>query len=368
LTIALTGAAVVAALYLVMARELGVTTWATGSESCTGPDCPPGSTDTSVIHGQGIEVTASTGSDVLLRTLPWTVGIILVLAGLSAALGWWLSGRLLMRVKDITEAARQVSERDLSARLDLPGPKDEIAELADTFDAMLARLETAMAAQRRFVANASHELRTPLASTRLALEAPLEQGLLDDTGRLAAQRALGSVKQASTTLDALLALATAEHDSGLPLDTLDLALVTRSAVDDELLGADLGTRRVDSHLESAMTLGDPVLVSRAVHNLVRNALVHSPDGSVITISSHTTDEQAVLEISNGGEVFDESAVSQLVEPFHRGNDSRLGGRSGSGLGLSIVQAVSDRFDGDLRLTPRPGGGMVARLAFPALGE
>lgn len=396
LTIALTGGAVLGAMYVVVANELGVTLWVSdggpgasgqviptappttvateGTNQCSGASCPsitavPGPSgsgaatgDAGTVNGQRVEVLPSTTSEVLRRTLLWVGAIIIVLTALSSALGWWLSGRLLRRVTEITRAARSVSEGDLSARLDLPGPKDEITELADTFDAMMARLEASMSSQRRFVANASHELRTPLATTRLALEAPLTQGVLTGEARVAAERALGSVKVAAERLTALLELASA-RDADADLDTVDLALLTAEAIDDEHATHATPADRFTVDLRPALTLGDPALIGRAVHNLVRNAVVHSPADSRITVATWSHRTTAGIEITNDGEVIGSTSIAELVEPFHRGTDSRLRGRAGSGLGLSIVQAVADRFDGRLTLAARPTGGMTATLEF-----
>ena len=136
-----------------------------------------------MVNGTRIDALTDLRSQVLDQTFPWLGAILVALTVTSTMLGWWLSGRLLRRVTEITHTARAVADGDLSARLALPGPRDEITELGDTFDTMLERLEGAMVAQQRFVANASHELRTPLTSGQLALEAPLLQGLLHDEGR-----------------------------------------------------------------------------------------------------------------------------------------------------------------------------------------
>lgn len=147
-------------------------------------------------------------SDAVLGRMLVSSFILVVLVVLLAALASrWLVGRLLRRVREVTDQARQVSAGDLSRRLSLPGPQDEITELGDTFDAMLARLEVVFEQHQRFVANASHELRTPLAANRLALEGPLAQGRFSADVEPDVLRALEANHKSARLLEALLQLA-----------------------------------------------------------------------------------------------------------------------------------------------------------------
>lgn len=388
LTISLSGVAVLSALYVVVASQIGVVIDAESGPVATGDAASPpvasaateragaSAADSSpstpvkpgpMTHGGSVGFEASATTEILRRTLVWFAGIVLALTLVSAALGWWISGRLLRRVTQITETARTVANGDLSARLALPGPKDEIAELGDTFDLMLDRLDGAMTAQRRFVANASHELRTPLATGRLALEAPLEQGLLEGEGAVAAERALGSFKRASTTLSALLSLATTAASTGELEEAVDLALLAEESIRAHADLASSRDLRIDATLGPALTTGEPPLLGRALDNLVRNALVHSTEGSTVTFTTRTTLGEVTFETSNTGHRFDSVGVRDLVEPFHRGPESRLTAVEGSGLGLSIVAAVVDRHSGHLDIAARDDGGLRVVMAIPAEG-
>ena len=277
---------------------------------------------------------------------------------LAAAAGWIVAGRVLRPVQQITEAARAASEDNLSARVALRGPRDELRELADTFDAMLARLQAAFESQQRFVANAGHELRTPLTVMRTTLDVVLAKPA-PAAGEL---RAMGhdvraAVSDAERLIGALLTLA--RSDRGLTAcEPVDLATVAEDVLD----SADRGDRRVHASLEPAVTPGDPVLLERMVANLVDNALRYNTPSGDLWLTTATVDGQATLVVANTGPLIPQPALGVLFEPFQR-----LNGRTGSdgfGLGLAIVASITTAHHGTVTADHRPGGGLTVTVTMP----
>jgi signal transduction histidine kinase len=281
----------------------------------------------------------------------------------SGGLGWLVAGRVLRPVRTITETARRASQQHLGERLALAGPRDELRELADTFDDMLERLDRAFAAERRFVANASHELRTPLTLMRTAIDVTLAKpgrtpGQLEEM----AVRVRRSIDRAEDMMSALLTLAVSDQGPASSEFT-DLATMTEDAVD--AVAADI-TRlglRVDTQLEPAETAGDPQLLERMVWNLVGNAVRHNEPGGWIRLRTGTGDPGAYLQIANSGPVVPDEAVSSLFEPFRR-LAGRAGPGDGAGLGLSIARSVATAHGATVSARSQPGGGLDISVVLP----
>jgi signal transduction histidine kinase len=275
---------------------------------------------------------------------------------ISAWLGWVLSGRALRPIRTITETARKASDLNLSERIALSGPEDELKELADTFDHMLARLDAAFASQKRFVANAAHELRTPLTAMRTAIEVTLSKPTRTPAQLEAmAIRVKRSTEQAEATIEALLALATSEFGPQVE-ESVDLVTATEDALD--AAAAEIATRglKVQAALEPASVSGDRVLLERMIANLVDNAARHNnPNGS---ISVHTIQraDSAMFEIANTGPQIADDQIPALFEPFGRA-EQRLNPADGVGLGLSIANAIALAHDATITAHSRPGGGL-----------
>ncbi|MET8140505.1 ATP-binding protein [Sphaerisporangium sp. NPDC005288] len=281
------------------------------------------------------------------ETATLTVG---VLALVSVAVGWLVAGRILRPVHRITATARRLSVSNLHERIALTGPKDELKELADTFDAMLDRLERSVEAQRRFIANASHELRTPLAVQRAAIEI----GLPEDVGEIRDTLLLHN-RRSENLIDALLVLAQAEHglDSTGPVA---LDEVTR------LIAAEAGTGEVSVtvHAEPLVVEGDPVLLTRLVTNLVDNAVRYNHPGGTVAI----TLSRGVLTVRNTGPEVPPERLGDLFAPFRRLHTTR---EQGSGLGLSIVASIAKAHGAAVRATSNPDGGLELSISFPPGG-
>ena len=282
----------------------------------------------------------------------------------SIGLGWLVAGRALGKLRTITAAARSISATSLNARLALPGPDDELKELGDTFDGLLARLETAFGAQRQFVANASHELRTPLARQRTLVEVALADpepsvaGLQD-----VCRRVLATGEPQERMIEALLTLARSQR--GLDRrEPVDLAAVAGEVVAARVAEVELRGLTVETSLGPAPALGDARLAERLVANLFDNALRHNVARGTIQVSTGTWAGRAVLSVSNTGPVISPNHLARLFQPFQRGGADRTVTGDGLGLGLSIVAAIAEAHGAWLRASALTGGGLGVRAGFP----
>jgi signal transduction histidine kinase len=274
----------------------------------------------------------------------------------SGGAGWFISGRVLRPIRAITDTARRASEQHLGERIGMAGPRDELRELAETFDDMLERLDRAFAAQRVFVANASHELRTPLTVMRTAIDVTLAkpgrtQAQLEDM----AERVRNRIEKAERMIDGLLTLSVSEQGA-TTREFLDLSALTEDALD--MAAADvqrLGLTLL-AELAPAPTVGDPKLLERMVWNLVDNAVRHNEPDGWIRVTTSCSAGQAVLRIANGGSSVPPDAVPAIFEPFRR-VAGRTGNKDGFGLGLSIVRSVTKAHDAALDVHALDGGGL-----------
>jgi signal transduction histidine kinase len=308
--------------------------------------------------------------DHTLHTLQIESGIALGLMALvSLGLGWLVAGRVLRPVHRITDTARQLSQETLHERIGLEGPDDELKELADTFDAMLARLDRAFTSQRRFVANASHELRTPLATERVLIdEALANRRASANELRTILEELRANSEDSERLIDSLLVLARSERgvERWLPVDLAALAgqVVERARAEAVTRGVELRT-----DLQPATTSGDPALLERLVGNLVENGIRHNlPTGGWLEVRTGMKEGHAVVDVSNTGRILDPEVLPRLLEPFRReGADRTATGTAagGFGLGLSIVQAVVAAHNGQLETTARDDGGLQVMARFSA---
>jgi signal transduction histidine kinase len=300
--------------------------------------------------------------DTLLTRSAVALGI---MALLSIGLGYVMAGRALRPVRTMSTRARGISERNLHERLALRGPDDELKELADTFDGLLARLQTAFESQRRFVANASHELRTPITVERALVEVALaDPAASSESLRDTCRRVLASSEQQERLIEALLTLARSQ--SGLAAhENFDLAAVAA----DVSRGLAHDGIQLDLNLEPAQTSGDPRLVERLVANLLDNGLKYNQEHGWVKAWTGVRDGRPWLKVENSGPRVDAEQVGQLVEPFRRLNGDRTANGespSGLGLGLSIVDAIAAAHDAQLATVPRPEGGLRVEVNFPAV--
>jgi two-component system, OmpR family, sensor histidine kinase VanS len=277
--------------------------------------------------------------------------------------GWILAGRMLAPLARITEATRTAAAGSLSHRIELPGRQDEFRELADAFDSMLARLEAHVEEQQRFAANASHELRTPLAVTQTLLEVARKDP--DRDGGELVERLHDVNARAIELTEALLLLSRADQRRFHP-EQIDLSLLAEEAVETLLPVAEARGVALESSCEVTPTLGSPALLLQLTTNLVHNAIVHNlPDHGTVLVTTRARPGRAVLTVENTGGVLAPRLVATLVEPFQRGTERIRGDHAGVGLGLAIVNSITEAHDGKLTLTPRPGGGLRATVELRA---
>lgn len=305
--------------------------------------------------------------ELLDSVLVWSLVFLAVIGIVSGGCGWLLAGRALRPLQEVTAAARRVADRNLHERISLDGPADEIKELADTFDAMLERLDRAFDSQHRFVANASHELRTPLAINRTLIEVALEDPEVSESTRQLGATLLQVNRRHERLIGGLLMLATSEQGISRPAQ-VDLAECGRRAV---ATAADLAQRhgvQISSDLRSAYVMGDEELLDRLVQNLVDNAIRYSPAaGGWASIAVGVADRTASLIVENNGAVIPADAVDVLFEPFRRliPHERMADPGGGSGLGLSIVRATAAAHGGSVRAAARADGGLTVMVTLPS---
>jgi signal transduction histidine kinase len=275
-----------------------------------------------------------------------------------------LTGRILRPLREVTSTARRLSAESLNERIVYEGPRDELAELADTFDAMLARLQAAFESQRRFVANASHELRTPLSVIRTELDVTLA----DPDADVAELRRMAGVVRAATLrsgqlVEALLLLARTDGLGVAVREPVDLASTVASAWHGVRAEAEPRGITPTFHAAPAPAVGDPSLLERVAGNLLENAVRHNVDGGWIDVRTSATPEWATLRVSSSGPLIDAGRVGELFEPFRRGGKDRTA-QTGTGLGLSIVRAVVIAHHGQVTAAPVPDGGLSVTVHLP----
>jgi len=290
-----------------------------------------------------------------------------VMTVVSLVLGWLVAGRVLRPLRAMTTATRRISADSLHERLAMTGPEDELKDLSDTIDGLLARLEGAFAAQRRFVANASHELRTPLTTMRACVDvAVAKPGPVPAPTIALADRLRGELDRVDGLLDGFLALARAQHGDLPGQATLSLEYITAAAL--AVRARAISNRRLTVHhaasQDGTWVAGSQALVCRMVDNVLDNAIGHNRVGGWISVTTGADGRHAHLVVETGGDVLDQEQVSQLAQPFRRLGADRTGSDHGSGLGLSIVEAIATAHGGTLDLRARPEGGLRVSIALP----
>ena len=299
-----------------------------------------------------------------LRVQPQQLIALAIVAVFSVVLGWLVAGRVLRPLRTITATTKRISEDNLHQRLALPGPRDELKDLADTIDELLARLQAAFDAQRNFVANASHELRTPLTLARALLQMRLrDPNTTAEEFRCTSEEVLAAGEQQERLIESLLTLARSQR--GLDHhEPFDLATLASDVADAHAAAAAARGLRVDVSVSPAPAYGDPYLAERLVSNLVENAINYNARHGHVEIVVQEND-RAVLQVTNTGPLVPADDIDRLLQPFQRDTLDRTGGHDGLGLGLSIVAAIAKAHGAVLDVRPEGAGGMAVTVAFPS---
>ncbi|WEH12527.1 HAMP domain-containing sensor histidine kinase [Streptomyces sp. VNUA24] len=293
-----------------------------------------------------------------------------VMAVISVGLGWFVAGRVLRPLRVMTAATRRITADSLHERLAINGPGDEVKDLADTIDDLLGRLEDSFDAQRLFVANAAHELRTPLTTMRASLDVALAKpGPLPETTATLASRMRTELDQVDRLLEGFLVLARSQHGEFTDAERLSLGRLTRATVTGraEDIAAKGLTVREDGIDDGAWVRGSRMLLRRLADNVIDNAIAHNDPGGWISVAVRAEGDDTgtvSLVVESSGPVLDRRRVAELGRPFRRLGADRTGTGRGSGLGLSIVAAITRSHHGSLDLRARPDGGLGVTVTLP----
>jgi two-component system sensor histidine kinase VanS len=300
---------------------------------------------------------------VLREFAPTAAMVMAFLLAFGLVGGWLLAGRMLAPLDRITDATRRAASGSLSHRIQLEGRTDEFRELADSFDAMLARLEAQVAEQQRFAANASHELRTPLAVTQTLLDVA-RSDLNHDNGELVERLHVVNTRAIDLT-EALLLLSRADQRS-FAREHVDLSLIAEEATEALLPFAEKRGVTIETSGDATSTTGSPALLLQMTTNLVHNAIVHNlPEGGTVWVTTSVHPESVMLTVENTGEKLTPQLVATLAEPFQRGSRRVRTEHAGVGLGLPIVKSIAQAHDGTLALARRAAGGLCVTVQLPA---
>lgn len=329
------------------------------------PDGPPTPEQIEEFRQYARDFRESVRESALTTVLTRGAVALVVVTVLASLISWLLAGRALQPLHRITATARRIAgnptgESGLRQRISLTGPQDEVKELADTFDDMLGRLHRAFDAQRRFVANASHELRTPLAVNRSLIEVAITRPDASADAVTLGHKLLGVNERHTHLVDALLVLA--ESENFVPPPTrVDLMTIVRRAVHT----ADTNGLLVQTDIDRADTVGDPIMLERIVHNLLDNAARHNLPGGWVFIHTGVVPDSEMVRVivRNSGTLVSESEAEAIFEPFRRLRSARTG--TGVGLGLSIVRAIATAHGGSVRAEPIEAGGLHVEVTLPA---
>jgi len=294
---------------------------------------------------------------------PIAAGVMAFLLVFGLLGGWLLAGRMLAPLTRITDATRVAANGSLSHRIELEGRQDEFRELADAFDAMLARLEAHVAEQRRFAANASHELRTPLAITQTLLDVARNDSNHDNGELVDRLRAVNT--RAIDLTEALLLLSRADQRS-FTQEHVDLSLIAEEATETLLPLAERRAVTIETSSGTTPTIGSHALLLQLGTNLVHNAIVHNlPEQGTVWVTTSVQPRGVLLTVENTGTKLTSQLVSTLAEPFQRGTERIRSDQAGVGLGLAIVKSITEAHDGTLTLVPRAAGGLRVTVRLPA---
>jgi signal transduction histidine kinase len=355
------GAILVAIIYTLVAHSVGPLVSTTHLNP--GPGTPSGAARAQQVQPPQDGLARAAHAQELHSLLVNSMIALPVMAVLSALLGWIVAGRVLRPLRAITGSVREITAHRLHERLLVAGPRDELAELSETFNGLLDRLMAAFEAERMFVANASHELRTPLTRERTVMEVALrDKNATVASLRAAGERVLASGEQLEKLIEALLVLARSQRELAAN-EPFDLSEAAAKALANTESAARVAGLTMQAELRPAPGRGDPRLAERLVANLVDNAVRHNVPGGQVEVRTWSADGASYVCVSNTGQPVPATELHRLIHPFQRLAPGR-GGGTGSGLGLSIVHSIANAHGAGCVLTSRPGGGLTVEVRFP----
>ncbi|GAC1504909.1 MAG: ATP-binding protein [Candidatus Dormibacteraceae bacterium] len=304
--------------------------------------------------------------DAQWRTLLILVAVSVGLLVIGGALSYWLAGRALSPVRTIAGMARSIGERDLHRRVDVKVPDDELGELVDTFNSMLARLEAGFLSMSTFTANASHELRAPLALMRSEVDGALSRRRSGDEYKRVLESLRQEVDHLSRLSDQLLILARADAGALVPakepIDVADFLHETAARWEDV---AKKHGSRIEVIAPSHGRMGaDAALLRRVLDNLIDNALRHTATGTPVTLRGDQANGGWNLEVADQGPGVPLNHREKLFTRFARADSARSREDGGAGLGLALSAAIARAHGGTLGLVETEGPGAVFRLHLP----
>jgi two-component system, OmpR family, sensor kinase len=282
------------------------------------------------------------------------VGLAVLLLG--SLLAWRLADRVVQPVTELTRTARAISETDLSRRIPQRG-RDEVAQLASTFNDMVERLERSFASQRRFIDDAGHELRTPITIVRGHLELIEEEPAAQEQ---TLALVMDELERMSRIVEDLLLLTRREQPDFLATETVEVGALT-----DELHGKVAALAPGPWELESrgrGVIVADRQRLTQAVIQLAQNAVQYGPQGEPIVLGSSVEHGEAAFWVRDRGPGIPRSVQDEIFERFRRGAFGRR--TEGAGLGLAIVKAIAEAHHGRVELDSSEGAGATFRIVVP----
>jgi heavy metal sensor kinase len=322
------------------------------------------------INGQTFHIRAAVNTepfdearDRFQQILEATLPALVILASLT---GYWLSGRALSPVKEIVRTARGIGVQDLTGRLAVPEPHDELRSLSETLNDMLARIESSVKKITQFTADASHDLRTPVALIRSNAELALRRSRTEEEYRETLSRILAASEETTHLIENLLTLARADAGAeDLLFERIDLLFQVRKAAEEAGILAAAKGIQISQEVPPGVLFvsADERALQRLLLIVLENAVKYSPDGSRINIHAAGEGGSAIVEIRDSGIGISEKDLPHIFERFYRADQARSREPGGAGLGLAIARWIVEKHGGRIEAQSTLGKGSVFRLSF-----
>jgi len=317
--------------------------------------------------GDVYEITTSSFLESLRTYSVISLGAVVVFGAIG---GYFLSGRLLKPIGSITSLASSISSRNLAERIQYQGVNDEVKYLADTFDNMLQRLESAFDSQKQFIQDASHELKTPISIARTNIEVlEMKKRITKNDYETLTEVLKLSLERMNKLSDKLLLLID-DNQARMKWESLDIAMLVHELT----LEYDNRIKAAGLFLETNMATGDMLVngdalqLKQAISNLIENAIKYSYPGGVINISVETKDSRLLIEVQDRGIGIPKADRERIFQRFYRVDKSRDRAQGGSGLGLAIAKKMIENHDGTISVESNAGQGSLFQISLPLINH